>query len=95
MTVVATAKNAADGTVTFSNQYDAAGLTLTITEKAGSSEAGVTYGKTSHTVTVDVKDNGQGQLVATVTVTLIFTNTYKAAPAKLLSQLRKSWMGKF
>ena len=79
--VVATAKNAADGTVTFKEiEFKTAGdYTYTITEKSGS-EAGVTYDKTSHTVTVDVKDNGQGQLVATVTDNNpTFTNTYKAA----------------
>ena len=94
--VVATAKNAADGTVTFpAISYDAAGPhTYTITEKAGS-EAGVTYDKTSHTVTVDVKDNGQGQLVATVTGNNpTFTNTYKAAPAKATITAKKVLDGK-
>ena len=94
--VVATAKNAADGTVTFpAISYDAAGPhTYTITEKAGS-EAGVTYDKTSHTVTVDVKDNGQGQLVATVTGNNpTFTNTYKAAPAKATITATKVLDGK-
>ncbi|QLL96679.1 LPXTG cell wall anchor domain-containing protein [Streptococcus oralis subsp. oralis] len=79
--VVATAKNAADGTVTFpAISYDAAGPhTYTITEKAGS-EAGVTYDTATHEVTVNVTDNGQGQLVTTVTGNNpTFTNTYKAA----------------
>ena len=79
--VVATAKNAADGTVTFpAISYDAAGPhTYTITEKAGS-EKGVTYDTATHEVTVNVTDNGQGQLVATVTGNNpTFTNTYKAA----------------
>ena len=79
--VVATAKNAADGTVTFPViSYDAAGPhTYTITEKAGS-EAGVTYDTATHEVTVNVTDNGQGQLVATATNNNpTFTNTYKAA----------------
>ena len=79
--VVATAKNAADGTVTFpAISYDAAGPhTYTITEKAGS-EAGVTYDTATHEVTVNVTDNGQGQLVATATNNNpTFTNTYKAA----------------
>ena len=67
-TVVGTAKNAADGSVNFpAINYDAVGThTYTITEKAGS-EAGVTYDKASHTVTVEVVDNGQGQLKATTT----------------------------
>ena len=79
--VVATAKNAADGTVTFpAISYDAAGPhTYTITEKAGS-EAGVTYDTATHEVTVNVTDNGQGKLVATATNNNpTFTNTYKAA----------------
>ncbi|WP_223335667.1 Spy0128 family protein [Streptococcus oralis] len=79
--VIGTAKNAADGTVTFpAISYDAAGPhTYTITEKAGS-EAGVTYDTATHEVTVNVTDNGQGQLVATATNNNpTFTNTYKAA----------------
>ena len=79
--VVATAKNAADGTVTFpAISYDAAGPhTYTITEKAGS-EAGVTYDESTHNVTVNVTDNGEGKLVADVKDNNpTFTNTYKAA----------------
>ena len=83
-TVVGTAKNKADGSVVFpAIEYTAAGPhTYTITEKAGN-EAGVTYDTASHTVTVDVVDNGQGQLVATITSEQpVFTNTYtKPAPA--------------
>ena len=79
--VVATAKNAADGTVTFKEiEYAAVeNHTYTITEKAGS-EGGVTYDTAKHEVNVAVTDNGQGQLVATVTGNNpTFTNTYKAA----------------
>ena len=78
--VVATAKNAADGTVTFKEiEYNEAGdHTYTISEKAGS-EAGVTYDTATHEVTVKVTDDGQGKLVATVTGNNpTFTNTYKA-----------------
>ena len=78
--VIATAKNAADGTVTFEDiTYTAAGEhTYTISEKEGS-EADVTYDTTKHEVTVNVTDNGQGQLVATATKNNpTFTNTYKA-----------------
>jgi len=94
--VVATAKNAADGTVTFEDiKYAAAGNhTYTITEKAGS-EAGVTYDTAKHEVTVNVTDNGQGQLVATVTGNNpTFTNTYKAAPAKATITATKVLNGK-
>nr|WP_276517036.1 FctA domain-containing protein [Streptococcus gordonii] len=83
-TVVGTAKNKADGSVVFpAIEYTAAGPhTYTITEKAGN-EPGVTYDTASHTVTVEVVDNGQGQLVATITSEQpVFTNTYtKPAPA--------------
>ena len=78
--VVATAKNAADGTVTFKEiEYNEAGdHTYTISEKAGS-EAGVTYDKSTHNVTVKVTDNGEGKLVADVKDNNpTFTNTYKA-----------------
>ena len=64
--VVATAKNTASGEVVFKVTYTEAGEhTYTITEKAGT-EAGMTYSTESHTVKVNVVDNGQGQLVATV-----------------------------
>ena len=94
--VVATAKNAADGTVTFKEiEYAAAGeYTYTITEKAGS-EAGVTYDTATHEVTVNVTDDGQGQLVAAVTGNNpTFTNTYKSAPAKIAIEAKKVLNGK-
>ena len=94
--VVATAKNAADGTVTFKEiEYAAAGEhTYTITEKAGS-EAGVTYDTATHEVTVNVTDNGQGQLEAAVAGNNpTFTNTYKAAPAKIAIEAKKVLNGK-
>ena len=78
--LVATAKNAASGEVVFNVNYTAAGAhTYTITEKAGT-ESGVTYSTESYTVKVNVVDNGQGQLVATVEdadAERVFTNTYK------------------
>ncbi|WP_454363034.1 Spy0128 family protein [Streptococcus sp. 151470009-6] len=96
--VVATAKNAADGTVTFKDiEYKEAGdHTYTITEKAGS-EAGVTYSTESHTVKVTVVDNGQGQLVATVEnadAERVFTNTYKAASTSATIKAKKVLNGK-
>ena len=79
--VVATAKNTASGEVVFKVDYTEAGEhTYTITEKAGT-EAGVTYSTESHTVKVNVVDNGQGQLVATVEnadAERVFTNIYTA-----------------
>ena len=94
--VVATAKNAADGTVTFEDiKYAAAGNhTYTISEKAGS-EAGVTYDTAKHEVKVAVTDNGQGQLVATVTDNNpTFTNTYKAASTTVNITAKKVLEGK-
>jgi len=66
--VVGTAKNKADGTVTFEDiTYTEVGEhEYTVTEKAGN-EAGVTYDSKSYTVKVKVTDNGQGQLEAKVT----------------------------
>ncbi|RRN47088.1 LPXTG cell wall anchor domain-containing protein [Streptococcus halitosis] len=79
--VVATANNTASGEVVFKVTYTEAGEhTYTITEKAGT-EAGVTYSTESHTVKVNVVDNGQGQLVATVEdadAERVFTNIYTA-----------------
>lgn len=78
--VVATAKNKADGSVTFKEiEYTAAGThTYTVSEKAGTA-AGYTYDSKVYTVTVDVVDNGKGQLVATATGEdkAVFTNKYE------------------
>ena len=94
--VVATAKNTADGSISFPEiEYTEAGTyTYTMSEKAGN-EAGVTYDKTSHTVTVDVADNGQGQLEATVTSEKpVFTNTYAAKLGKAIIEAKKVLNGK-
>ena len=94
--VVATAKNAADGTVTFPViSYDAAdNHTYTISEKAGS-EKGVTYDESTHKVTVNVTDNGQGELVADVKDNNpTFTNTYKAAKTSATITAKKVLEGK-
>ena len=95
-TVVGTAKNKADGSVVFpAIEYTAAGPhTYTITEKAGN-EPGVTYDTASHTVTVDVADNGQGQLEATVTSEKpVFVNDYVAKPGKKAIEAKKVLNGK-
>ena len=95
--VVAEAKNAASGEVVFNVNYTEAGEhTYTITEKSGT-EAGVTYSTESHTVKVNVVDNGQGQLVATVenpTAERVFTNTYKAASTSATIKAKKVLNGK-
>ena len=69
--------------------------TFTITEKAGD-VAGVEYDPNAYEVTVVVKDNGQGQLVATATGAdnLTFTNTYKAAETSATIKATKKITGK-
>ena len=94
--VVGTAKNTADGSISFPEiEYTEAGTyTYTMSEKAGN-EPGVTYDTASHTVTVDVVDNGQGQLEATVTSEKpVFTNTYAAKPGKTVIEAKKVLNGK-
>ena len=94
--VVGTAKNKADGTITFEDiTYTEAGVhTYTLTEKEGT-EGGVTYDKTSHDIKVEVTDNGQGKLVAAVTGNNpTFTNTYKAAETTATITAKKVLEGK-
>ena len=93
--VVATAKNTASGEVVFNVDYTEAGEhTYTITEKAGT-ESGVTYSTESYTVKVNVVDNGQGQLVATVDeAERPFTNIYKAASTAVNITAKKVLTGK-
>ena len=79
-TVVATAKNTAEGKVAFVRSFEEAGThTYTLVEKVGTEE-GVEYDKTEHTVTVTVVANGQGLLTATVSYAdgkaVVFTNKY-------------------
>ena len=94
--VVGTAKNKADGSVEFpALNYDAAGnYTYTIREK-NEGAAGYTYDSKTFEVTVDVTDNGQGQLVANATYSSEegFTNTYKAAATSLVVKASKKLAG--
>ena len=94
--VVGTAKNKADGSVEFpALNYDATGNhTYTIREK-NESAAGYTYDSKTFEVTVDVTDNGQGQLVANATYSSEegFTNTYKAAATSLVVKASKKLAG--
>lgn len=82
--VVATATNAADGTVTFPElTYDAPGEhSYTVREVLGD-VAGVSYDPKTYAVTVNVEDDGKGQLVASTegASAIVFNNTYAAAPA--------------
>lgn len=81
--VVQTAPNAEDGSVTFLLPYtaDDAGKTFTYkVSEVDDGQVGVTYDGSSHTVTVQVADDGHGRLVATVSSdeALAFTNRYDA-----------------
>ena len=94
--VVGTAKNKADGSVEFpAVNYDAVGNhTYTIREK-NEGAAGYTYDAKEVEVTVDVTDNGQGQLVANATYSSEegFANTYKAAATSLVVKANKKLAG--
>ena len=94
--VLATAKNKADGTIEFpALSYDAAGAhTYTIREK-NEGVAGYTYDSKTFEVTVDVTDNGQGQLVATPTYAAPaeFSNSYQAAATSLVLKTSKKLTG--
>ena len=93
-----TVKSAADGSVTFTSlNYDKAGTyTYTISEKAGSL-GGVTYDASTITATVEVTDNGIGQLVTKVSYQdndQQFDNTYKAAPITANLEAKKILTGR-
>ena len=79
--VVQTAKNKADGTVTFpAETYTAVGNHTYIIREKNDGSKGYTYDDKTVEVTVAVTDNGQGQLVATETYAkpAEFTNNYQA-----------------
>lgn len=81
---VATAKNAADGTVTFPKlTYDAPGTHVYTVHEVQGDAAGVSYDPKTYKVTVNVEDHGEGQLVASTegASAIVFNNTYAAASA--------------
>lgn len=90
--VVATATNAADGTVTFPElTYDAPGEhSYTVREVTGDA-AGVSYDTTAYAVSVKVSDNGDGTLSATASgdTSVTFKNVYEAAPATVTLNAKK------
>ena len=90
--VVATATNAADGTVTFPElTYDAPGEhSYTVREVVGDA-AGVSYDTTAYAVSVKVSDNGDGTLSATASgdTSVTFKNVYEAAPATVTLNAKK------
>lgn len=79
--VLQTAKNAADGTVSFEAiSYDKPGTYAYSISEVDDGQKNVTYDAAEHRVTVTVTDDGAGHLVATVTydgaVAPVFKNTY-------------------
>lgn len=85
--VVATGKNAADGTITMSPvKYDKAGThTYTLREvNGGTTSKGVTYSDAKFTIVTTITDNGDGTLSATHVLkdatAATFKNTYSVAP---------------
>ena len=93
---VRTAKNAADGSVTFDAiEYSAPGAyTYTIAEVGGNA-GGVAYDGSRHEVKVTVTDNGAGKLNAAVEYadTPTFVNTYKAQPVDVRIVAKKVLKG--
>lgn len=93
---VRTAKNAANGSVTFDAiEYTAPGAyTYTIAEVGGNA-GGVTYDGRRHEVKVTVSDNGAGALSAAVEYAdeATFVNTYKASPADVAIVAKKVLKG--
>ncbi len=83
--VVDTATNAADGSVVFKAQqhYAEPGTHVYTVREVQGDAAGVSYDPKTYTVTVNVKDNGEGQLDASTegASEIVFNNTYAAAPA--------------
>ena len=85
--VVATGKNAADGTITMSPvKYDKAGAhTYTLREvKGGTTSTGVTYSDAKFTIETTITDNGDGTLEAKHVLKgdepAEFKNTYSVTP---------------
>ena len=85
--VVATGKNAADGTITMSPvKYDKAGThTYTLCEvNGGTTSKGVTYSDAKFTIVTTITDNGDGTLSATHVLKDVkvaeFKNSYNVTP---------------
>lgn len=86
--VVATGKNAADGTITMSPvKYDKAGThTYTLREvNGGTTSKGVTYSDAEYTIETTITDNGDGTLSATHVLkddvkAATFENAYSVTP---------------
>ena len=95
--VVQTAKNKADGTVTFpAETYTAVGNYTYIIREKNDGAKGYTYDTKAPEVTVAVTDNGQGQLVATETYAAPaeFTNNYQALSTTAAFSFTKKLTGR-
>ena len=89
----ATGRNNADGSITFGSLYytdeDYGTHTYTVREVVpgtGEGPGGITYDQNSFTFTVEVTDNGDGTMSATVTKPeggITFTNTYQAGEVQV------------
>ena len=95
--VVQTAKNKADGTVTFpAETYTEVGNHTYIIREKNDGSKGYTYDDKTVEVTVAVTDNGQGQLVATETYAkpAEFTNNYQALSTTAAFSFTKKLTGR-
>lgn len=93
---VATATNQG-GTVTFpSVEYTKPGEYKYTVREVNDAKVGVTYDASTYEVTVTVKDDGKGQLVASATSNsdaITFKNSYAAAPTSVELKATKAYEG--
>lgn len=93
---VATATNQG-GTVTFpSVEYTKPGEYKYTVREVNDAKVGVTYDASTYQVTVSVKDDGKGQLVANATSdsgAITFKNSYAAAPTSVELKATKAYEG--
>lgn len=82
---VKTAQNDANGTINFELEYDQVGKhTYTMVEETGNKDT-ITYDETQYTFTVEVTDDGNGNLIATardLPETVEFKNIYTPKPTE-------------
>jgi len=96
--IVATGTNDANGTITFSDiTYTAAGSHSYTVKEVDDKAGGITYDMTGYTVTVDVIDDGDGTLTATVNYPesgLVFNNEYTTDSTTVTLEGTKNLAGK-
>ena len=95
--VLQTVKNNAKGQVIFEElTYDAIGEYQYRIREVKGIQGGMSYDDTTYAVTVSVKDDGQGQLVASVNYPdgpAVFKNTYESAPDSVILEAQKTLHG--